>query len=631
MTTQTAKSKKASVKKTIAKKATAKKSVQPVNTETIAEGEYKDVAIAEIDFSKNYRRYYSKSNLEEFAIELAAQGIIIHPLTLRPSTSGRYELVSGERRLRAATMAGFWKVPAMVRVLTDEQVKEIQLAENLQREDPHPMDEAHAVGQMLESRKTIEDVSGRLGKSKTWVYSRIKLLDLIELVQEMFYADVITLQEAYEIASISAASQQEFFEQYCSDWKKQENFRVGNLRHQLSRFKYDLKKAPFNTKDKKLVPDMGACTNCPFNSATLKSLFPEMAEQAICTKKECYQSKCRAHFLGLFQKALKEVQPVALVYDWNFSQEYQQLIDSMEAVELPIHAKNQVSILQPPVAPDKQDFMDNPYLIDDEYEEDENLEIPENAEFDEDSYKAALYEYEADLQEYEQAIQNGELLKALLVSDTQVTPIMISTEVPKFLQPKETATTAKQVQEAIKEGTITPELLQAEITRLNTREQRAKELDIEKIQLCVHTTFMQVGCEPENIIAITDADLIAARLLVYQSLDWSARNTVDAVLFANGTHSEETSFYEMLQNLSERQHSFLIRMAIGCKSDSKFPNNDTGRTLYKVAESAGVDVGTIEAEQQQKANVREQRLKERITEIEKQTEKLQVKTADEVE
>lgn len=624
----TIKSKKNVVKKATVKKAgtTKQDAAAPAVNPVIAAGELKNVAIATIDFSPlNYRKFYSQTALDDFAAELALHGII-SPLTLRSMPNGRYELVAGERRLRAAQLAGLTEVPAVIKVLTDAEVTEIQLAENLQRENPHPMNEAQAIGLMKHVYKTVDAIAARLGKSKNFVYSRVRLLDLIAPIQEMFFADAFTIQEAFDIAALSAESQQEFFNQYCTNWATEQDFKINNLRYALSRFKYDLKNAPFNTKDKKLVPEMGACTNCPFNSATLKSLFPELAEQAICTKKDCYQSKCNAHFTRLFSDAFKEHQPQAIIYDWVLSDTLKNLLDTIPGADtLPRHSRNEVMMMNAPTLPEKEDFINAPDAYDDEegFEEEEDYsETGEEPQVDEAGYNAALYEYEADMEEYSQLIASGSLSKGLLISETKAVLVTFSLGGLKGNDSK-IGVTAKEVQEAVKSGTATPELLQAEIDRINSREQRAKELDMEKIQLTVHAAFME-GCELNNIVALTNADLVAARLLVYHSLDWSARNKVNSVLFsekAKDDAGKELPFYDVLQNLTEQQYSYLIRMAIGHNSESKLPTNATGKIMLKVAEGAGVDIPLIERAQQEKADGRRDKLTVRIAELE---QKIQV-------
>ena len=194
--------------------------------------------------------------------------------------------------------------------LTDEQVIEIQLSENLQRENPHPLHEAQGIGQMQSTGKTIDEIAARLGKSKQFVYTRLKLLSLINDFQEMVLANVISLQEALQIGTLSGESQTEFFTEHCSKWKKQKDFRLFNLDYYLNHYRYDLKKAPFNTMDKNLVPEAGACTGCPSNSAALKSLFPEMAKQSVCSNKECYNNKARCIFWLHWETPLKPISRV---------------------------------------------------------------------------------------------------------------------------------------------------------------------------------------------------------------------------------------------------------------------------------------------------------------------------------
>src|SRR3954454_24357169 len=98
---------------------------------SIHSGEFKQVPIDKIDLSPlNYRKYYSEIDMQEFAKELALHGII-SPVTVRPLDNGRYELVVGERRYRAAKIARLKEIPACVWNLTDDEVIEIQLCENL--------------------------------------------------------------------------------------------------------------------------------------------------------------------------------------------------------------------------------------------------------------------------------------------------------------------------------------------------------------------------------------------------------------------------------------------------------------------------------------------------------------------
>ncbi len=120
------------------------------------------------------------------------------------------------------------------------------------------MDEANAIGQMLKLHKTIEEIALRVGKSKQFVYTRIKLLSLVPEFQEMFSADVLTIQQAVNIARTgSTGTWYSCFETCGNGWKEKKYFNLGNLDYFINQFKYDLKSAPFNIKDKKLVPGGG--------------------------------------------------------------------------------------------------------------------------------------------------------------------------------------------------------------------------------------------------------------------------------------------------------------------------------------------------------------------------------------
>ena len=199
---------------------------------------------ASIDFSPfNYRNYFSEEALNQFAEELKQHGII-SSLTVRKKEDGRYELVAGERRLRAARIAALPDVPVMIASLSDEQVIEIQLSENIQRENPHPMDEAKGIAQMQAAAKSIDEIAARLGRSRQYVFGRLKLTALIESFQEMLYENKLSLQDAFKIAGLSADSQTDFFKEHCTGWKKQKHFSMYNLDYYLNQYRYDLKRAP---------------------------------------------------------------------------------------------------------------------------------------------------------------------------------------------------------------------------------------------------------------------------------------------------------------------------------------------------------------------------------------------------
>ena len=132
----------------------------------------------------NPRKSFDKEALEELAASIKEHGIL-EPLVVR-QVNGSYELVAGERRLRAAKLAGLDKVPVVVKDLTDQEVREIMLLENLQREDLNPIEEAQALKALLEEGNiTQAELGKRLGKSQAWVANRLRLLEAPEPLKDL--------------------------------------------------------------------------------------------------------------------------------------------------------------------------------------------------------------------------------------------------------------------------------------------------------------------------------------------------------------------------------------------------------------------------------------------------------------
>jgi ParB family transcriptional regulator, chromosome partitioning protein len=560
--------------------------------------EFKNIPIGEIDFSPlNYRKFFSTDDLENFAKELAQHGII-SPLTVRLLPSGRYELVAGERRLRAARIAGLHQVPVVVRSLSDEDVIELQLAENIQRENPHPMEEAQAIGQMLNIRKTIEEIAGRLGKSKQFVYTRLKLLSLIEPVQEMFLADKISLQQAVEIAALSGDSQTDLFEEECGEWKTDPDFALDDLSYLLRRYKYNLNEAPFSIKDRKLLPEVGACTNCSFNSATLNTLFPEYAKEAVCSNTKCFQTKCAAHFVNELKKLIRREQPSALLFYGQPTAAMQELLDVVpEANDLIKHLYYDVSVMWPPRQPDATDYED-----------------------DEEGYRHATEEYQSEVELYQQEIEAGNYQKGILISNHQLESVWFNTQKASGQDHHPfSKVTAKEVEEAIKSGSATVDMLQSALQKIHYRENRAQELDREKVQQQVHERFLAHISNSDTNVESIPGDRHAALLLIYEALNWSEKKQVDEMLFSNG----ERDVYESICKLTEQQAAFLIRTAVASKTESKIFTHSCGKCLYGLASEIGVHVAEIEGNQAKVALQRMQRYEKKVAELEKRIHDMQ--------
>lgn len=130
------------------------------------------------------RKDFDEEALRELADSIALHGVI-QPLLVRPISDGGYQLVAGERRWRASRMAGLTEVPVFIREMSDRQVAEVALIENLQREDLNPLEEAKGYAQLMKDYSlTQEQVAKSVGKSRPAVANAMRILELPEEVLE---------------------------------------------------------------------------------------------------------------------------------------------------------------------------------------------------------------------------------------------------------------------------------------------------------------------------------------------------------------------------------------------------------------------------------------------------------------
>ena len=149
--------------------------------------------IMEIEPNHNQpRKDFDEKALSELAESIEQHGVL-QPLVVRPLENGSYQLVAGERRWRAARIAGLTEVPVVIKELTDEEVIEIAMIENLQREDLNPLEEALGYRYMMDELKiTQEQAAEKVGKSRPAVANALRLLKLPNEVQEMVKNNLIS-------------------------------------------------------------------------------------------------------------------------------------------------------------------------------------------------------------------------------------------------------------------------------------------------------------------------------------------------------------------------------------------------------------------------------------------------------
>lgn len=146
------------------------------------------------------RRHFDEDALEELARSIAQRGVI-QPVVVRPFGDGRYQLVAGERRWRAAQRARIHEIPAIVRQLDDREVTALALIENLQREDLNPVEEARAYQRLAEQDGlTQQEIATFVDKSRSHVANLMRLLGLPDEVLDMVERDHISMGHARALA-----------------------------------------------------------------------------------------------------------------------------------------------------------------------------------------------------------------------------------------------------------------------------------------------------------------------------------------------------------------------------------------------------------------------------------------------
>ncbi|HEY8203992.1 MAG TPA: ParB/RepB/Spo0J family partition protein [Pyrinomonadaceae bacterium] len=177
------------------------------------------------------RNSFDEAKLQELAQSIRASGII-QPLLVR-RRGGLFELVAGERRWRAAQLAGLTRVPAIVRDIPDENLLELALIENIQRQELNPIEEANAYRRLIESlRLTQEEVAQRVGRDRTFITNYLRILKLPTEIQSLLEQEKLTFGHARALLGVSDPQMQRRLAQriHKNNWSVRETEnRIRNL------------------------------------------------------------------------------------------------------------------------------------------------------------------------------------------------------------------------------------------------------------------------------------------------------------------------------------------------------------------------------------------------------------------
>jgi ParB family transcriptional regulator, chromosome partitioning protein len=166
-------------------------------------GQVRQIPVERVEANPDQPRLaFDEATLEELAASIREHGVL-QPILVRPLPDGRYQLIAGERRLRASRIAGADTIPALVEQIDDETALEIALIENLQREDLSPLDEATMYDRMTRERGySVRRLAQKLGKDKGYIENRLRLADAPEDVKRLVSLRKDTVSHAYELLKV---------------------------------------------------------------------------------------------------------------------------------------------------------------------------------------------------------------------------------------------------------------------------------------------------------------------------------------------------------------------------------------------------------------------------------------------
>jgi ParB family chromosome partitioning protein len=508
----------------------------------------------------------------------------------------------GERRYRASKLAGKKTIPCIVREYVNNDVLEVQIIENLQRQDIEPTEEADAIAYLSEKYSPSE-IAKRLGRGDNFIRQRLKLAGLIEGFKTYVRKGDMTISLGVGVALFEPEEQQMMLE------TMGENFNAHQINRMINEQTYDLEKAPFDVSDKKLIAKAGSCVECPFNAANQGNLFGD--GKMVCTKSACYETKKSKSFLNLIEKSKKEnilLIPEIRKY-WAEDENNQLVISQLEKSKLKIYLLDDVEIIEKPIEPTLRGIKEEYRNYD--YKEDELKE-----ELDE-----AIVTYSKELEIYNSAEENGFVKGVAFHPESYVHKevfVKINEESDNELTTHSVSISERKMAEC------TPE---EQIIKVKEREIRKKQIENNKqfeevVQMIRKTKYI------DTRKALSVDEMVAFSLTLYENnVDYVGRQRFFSKLLGNTSKMTDVEIVENFKKKFKKEifHK-LIRYILTKQvhfGESNHVNNLTNISFYNAMQGYyKTKIAKVEEQYAEKRNKREERLKERIESLEKQIQEL---------
>ncbi len=569
-----------------------------------SELQFQNIMLKDISPDPNQpRKFYEENAMLELTESVLESGVL-QPILVRKNPKGKgYMLVCGERRYRAAmTVQKEHKerntIPAVIRELTDEEALQLQIVENLQRQDVHPMEEAVAFKSLIDGKDwSFEEIGKRVGKSAYYVRQRIKLNSLIEPFQQLFFKHQMEISTALDIARTDIETQKQILEDCGEDAINNPHFHLTINKWQWSKYNANLDAAPFDIADPTLDVGMGPCTQCQFNSSVSK-LFPDTNGNTSCGNIACFREKANRSFelhLGLAQE---DPTIVLITNEPLLSNETKQLMKDIDG----IIERNGFEEIAMPELPERESYDNN-----------NKTKKEDEAEFQKD-----LKEYKKDLDVWNKKIENGSFLKAFVVGGDDKGKYT-------YVKLRKAVGNAKIV-DSVASPAAPSELdeIDTEIERLKDREKRAKELDGNKMWDQIKVKFLPAQYAEEMNGRLTPLEIQAISQTMYNTLSWQAKEDFRK-LFKIGTQAKKLPEIDA-QTFSKICRYFFLSLLPPAYCTTGISTSMDASLCLAIAEKYFPDqLREIQDEAGLKTEKRVKRFNERIKEL--QDKKKKIKSA----
>ena len=260
---------------------------------------------------------FNEGKLAQLAESIKRIGVQ-QPAIVRKKGKG-FELVAGERRWRASKIAEVDHLPCIVKDLTDAEALHIQLIENVQREDIHPLDEASGYDLLRrEGGYDVELLAQEVGRTPAYIYQTLKLLSLIKPAQDLLREGQISKAVAVHLARLEPEEQETVLKEYLTFWRIKQGISAADLASYIERtILHQLSKAAWKLGDADLVPAAGACSACSKRTGANQALFEEFnPKKDQCLDPSCFASK-QAAIVTQRKKDLKASEGLLVSDEWQ--------------------------------------------------------------------------------------------------------------------------------------------------------------------------------------------------------------------------------------------------------------------------------------------------------------------------